>query len=169
MIWLSLAAIFLMATIHLPNGHTPHVPISIELQERNPIAWLFMAALGGVICVFARRLKRSGHIVRTVLFLLDLVGLIVIAGTPPNSRIHENTLGFIVVLTVLWFIVMAIDYGRQDILIASVITPVVLLIIAFLSIGLAEKALVLYSLVSSNLLYYGGHLDEDGGMRRLWN
>ncbi len=168
MIYLSLAVIFLMAIVHLPPGHSALDPISWELQGGNPVAWLLMAGLCGVVGVFCRRLKQSGHSIRTAILLLDIVGLAIIAFTPPTSKIHEGTLEVVVVLTLIWFTIMALDYDCQVVVHLSALCVVLLLPLTFFSMGLMEKGLIMYSLVCCNLLYYSG-LDENSQARRLWN
>ena len=168
MIIISLVALLFMVTVHLPNQTSPLRAISWEIRDGNPIAYLLMASLCGVICIFARLLKQSGHTLRTVLLLLDVVGLIVIATTSPESSLHETALVLVTFMTLRWFAIMALDYGCHSVLVLLAISVPLLLMSAFVSIGLAEKGLILTCLVSGNLLYYDS-LGDGNADRRLWN
>lgn len=168
MIVLSLVVLLLMAMVHLPNQNSPLRAISWEIHDGNPLAYLLMASLCGIVCVFARRLRQSGHTLRTVLLLLDVVGLVVIACTSPESQLHETALVFVALMTLAWFAIMALDYDCKPVLALLAISVPLLLLSAFVSIGLAEKGLILCCLVNSNLLYYDS-LADGNAERRFWN
>lgn len=168
MIWLSLSVLLLMCLLHLPSGHSADRPISLEVADGNPLAWLLMLGLCRVVCVFAHRLKKSGHTTRTALLLLDAVGILVIALSPPDSQLHEGILAFVAILTIMWFIIMALGYDCRNLSYLSAATVLVLLGLTGFSLGLAEKGLILYCLVTSNLFYYNHLQNENAAYRHLW-
>lgn len=157
----SVISFLLVATVHLATNSPPDRAISLELHEGNPLAWLLIAALCLVLLTFTVRLWQCGHVIRTALLLLDAAGLLVIAFTSPETQVHQMTFLGVSTATLLWFAVMGVDCECQSIYILAAVCILVLPLLAFVAMGLAEKALILYCLFSSNVLYYA-YLREGG-------
>ncbi|MGI4789538.1 MAG: hypothetical protein ACRYFS_11885, partial [Janthinobacterium lividum] len=112
---LSVLAVVLITTVHLATNNSPGRAINLELRDGNSLAWLLMVVLNLVLLAFAVCLWQCGHVIRTVLLLLDAAGLLVIAFTSPETQVHQMTFLAVSLATILWFAVMGVDCECQSI------------------------------------------------------
>ena len=150
----SASALTLALTLHLASDRPAGRAVSLELRDGNPLAWALLAALGLFGFALAARLVRNGHVVRTLLLGLDALGLGVIACTAPETQAHQMTFLAVSLATVLWFAVLGVDADRPAVYVLAAVCVLVLPLLAFFALGLAEKALILYCLFGGNVLYY---------------
>lgn len=78
--------------------------------------------------------------------------------------LHETAFAAVSMMSVVWFTVTAWEYDCQDVVILSAACVVALPVLSFFGPGLAQKGLILYSLFSSNVLYYA-YLDAQERQR----
>lgn len=161
---LSLLILFLLATLHMVTENSIGRPISLEIADCNPLAILLIPALSTFLVLFAQRLKKNGHTIRTSFLWMIAAGILLLLLTPPYSKVHDVIVMAICVVTILWFAVMGVDYDLPEMAYAAAICVVVIPLLGFFGLGIAEAALIIYCLVSGNIIYYI-YLDPKGRTR----
>jgi len=155
----------LVWTFQAMTGADMNTAISIDIHSGNVMACVVILLVCVNICLFAHRLVDNGHTIRTAIILLDVAGLILVMLTDPMSTVHDGAVFAMVLLSAFWFAIMAVDYGVRELAYTVFLPLTVVPIIALISPGVGERALISYFLWMINVFYYR-HMPAQG---RRWD
>ena len=163
MIYVSLSILALALGTTATALSQERASIGAQLGNGNPLAWALLAAICALLFLFARRLNKNSHRIRTSLLLVDVGGLIAIA-TTSNPRAQELILLVLCLLTPLWFYIVGLDYDCTHVTSLSGVCSLALPVLTACSLAIAEIALIFYAVYCINVLYFL-HLDPKGRTR----
>ena len=154
MFMLSVVTFVVAWTYGLTSTSPLRSPFSVEILAGNPMAIGLIVLIGIDTYLFARRLVDNGHVVRTVVISLDVAGLIVGMLVAPTSAVHGIVVCCMILLSIVWFAVMATDYGLRELTYSTLVPLVILPFIASVDPADGERVLITYFLWMINVFYY---------------
>ncbi len=151
----SAVAVVCLIFLTLFNGRGFGAPISLDLHDRNPFAWILLTSLAIVIVLLSVHLWKRGHSIRPALLILAFPALLVLALTSPFSRIHGVVFQFLYIGSLLWFVFFTADVLENFVAGALfiVVSLIGLVIIApVFDLGGMQKILIGYALMCTCLI-----------------
>ncbi len=151
----SAVALVCLLGLTLFNGRGFRAPISLDLHDRNPFAWLLLISVAAVIVLLSVHLWARGHSIRPALLILAFPALLVVALTSPFSLIHGVVFQFLYIGSLLWFVFCTADVLEDFVagVLFVVVSLIGLVIVApVFDLGGMQKILIGYALVCTCLI-----------------
>jgi len=128
--------IVISALLIHPLGAAPYrQPISIEIADGNPLAWLMMTCLMLQSCLVAKKLMGLHREVTAAVFATNTVWMALIALTDPYSGLHSFAFVASIVSLVVLMSIWALDADRRDVFrlltLPVIAAPVMILLLGF--------------------------------------
>ncbi|MFK7769370.1 MAG: hypothetical protein AB8B55_19260 [Mariniblastus sp.] len=142
--------------LHRFGSQSAVSPISGELENGNPVAWVFMFALMGQVALSLYVQLRIGNWIHAVFLLAGLIGLGTVALTRQHESAHVTSLCVVIVCLGISVGILASqfsDYSKIAVIIL-VLSTVVSSVLFFIFLpGIMERVLyVVYAAITTYVL-----------------